>query len=91
MLGFSDTERYIHLHMVILDCCTDFPLICVLVFTEGALEVHWFLFIDIAVKLILLLRSIAYHGIFSLFLKGKDKDGDGIVDSEQKDTEAGVR
>ena len=78
MLGFSDTEKYIHLHMVILDLCTDLPLIIFIGYTESY-DAHWFLFIDVGVKLILVLRSIAYHGIYSLLLREVvDKDKDGI-------------
>ena len=84
MLGFSDTEKYIHLHMVILDLFTDFPLIIFIAINQSW-DVHWFIYIDMIVKLILVLRSIAYHGIYSLFLKGHvDQDGDGVAGTAQE-------
>merc|ERR1712079_741667 len=73
MLGFSDTEKHIHLHMVVLDSLSDLPLVVIIIATK-AYTVHWWIFIDIAFKLIMLLRTYAYHLIINLVLRKKELD-----------------
>ena len=68
MFGFSDTEKSIHLHMVILDSFTDLPLVIIIIMSE-AYTVHWFIFIDIAFKLVMLLRTYAFHLVINLVLR----------------------
>ena len=68
MFGYADTEWYIHIHMMILDIFTDLPLIIVVIVNEGY-ELHPFIYFDIVYKLIMLLRTIAYHGVVNLILR----------------------
>eukprot|EP01084_Bolivina_argentea_P149776 261621_1 len=68
MFGYSDTEWYIHAHMVILDTFSDLPLVIILIASEGY-NVHWLLFVDVTYKLIILLRCYAYHGVINLILR----------------------
>merc|ERR1712228_1088842 len=65
IFGFSDTEKHIHIHMLVLDLFTDFPLVVVIILTESY-TIHWWIFIDIIFKLIMILRSIAYHFLLKL-------------------------
>ena len=66
LFGYADTERYIHIHMMTLDLMTDLPLIIVVIY-DGGYELHWFiLFIY---KILMLLRTIAYHGVLNLVLR----------------------
>jgi len=94
MFGYSDTEWYIHVHMLILDSLTDLPLVITIIATEGYL-IHWFLFVDISYKIIMLLKCYAYHGLINLVLRkveldqkhkeqlrGADKIEDGDDDTE---------
>lgn len=67
MFGFSDTEKHIHIHMVVLDTLSDLPLVVIIIATK-AYTVHWWIFIDIAYKLIMLLRTYAYHLVIHLIL-----------------------
>ena len=67
VFGYSETERAIHIHMLALDCCTDLPLVVVIIATNGY-NVNGFVFFDVAYKIIVLLRSIAYHGVIKLIL-----------------------
>jgi len=71
MLGYSDTERSIHIHIVVLDMCTDFPLVVTIILTQ-AYTISWFIFFDVIYKLIVLLRSITYHGVLNLFLRREE-------------------
>ena len=73
MFGFSDTEKHIHIHMVILDSLSDLPLVVIILATQ-AYTVHWWIFIDIAFKLIMLLRTYAYHLVINLVLRKKELD-----------------
>ena len=82
MFGFSDTEKYIHLHMVVLDLCTDLPLVIVVIATEGY-DIHWWIFVDIAFKLIMVLRTIAFHCFLNLILRKKELDTLQKMQSEQ--------
>ena len=68
IFGYADTEWYIHAHMVVLDVCTDLPLVIVVIVDKGY-EIHWFIFFDIVYKLIMLLRTIAFHGVVNLVLR----------------------
>merc|ERR1712154_655462 len=71
--GFSDTEKHIHIHMVVLDTLSDLPLVVIIIVTK-AYTVHWWIFIDIAFKLVMLLRTYAYHLIINLVLRKKELD-----------------
>eukprot|EP01083_Nonionella_stella_P119275 356444_1 len=71
MFGLSNTEKYIHMHMVILDMCTDLPLVAILILSE-AYRIHWWIFIDVAFKMIMLCRSVLYHLCFNLVCKRKE-------------------
>ena len=68
IFGYADTEKYIHIHMIILDSFTDLPLVVTIIATE-AYDVHWFIFVDIVYKIFMLLRCYAYHGVINLWLK----------------------
>ena len=51
MFGYADTELYIHIHMVILDLVTDFPLLLIVIINK-AYEISAFIYFDILYKLI---------------------------------------
>ena len=82
MFGFSDTEKHIHIHMVLLDLFTDFPLVVTVIMTEGY-NIHWWIFIDIAFKLIMILRTIAFHCFLNLILRRKELDQLQKMQTEQ--------
>jgi len=88
MFGFANTERRIHIHMIFLDVVSDLPLV-IIVFVKRAYQLHWFIFLDMALKIFLLIRSIAYHGIVKLAfrsheLKQQETADDKAIQKEQE-------
>eukprot|EP01084_Bolivina_argentea_P193583 332106_1 len=71
MFGFSDTEKHIHIHMVILDTFTDLPLVTIIIYSK-AYNIHWWMFVDIAFKFIMLVRTYAFHLFINLILRRKE-------------------
>eukprot|EP00485_Elphidium_margaritaceum_P011436 CAMPEP_0202707474 /NCGR_PEP_ID=MMETSP1385-20130828/19809_1 /ASSEMBLY_ACC=CAM_ASM_000861 /TAXON_ID=933848 /ORGANISM="Elphidium margaritaceum" /LENGTH=325 /DNA_ID=CAMNT_0049366207 /DNA_START=30 /DNA_END=1007 /DNA_ORIENTATION=+ len=68
MFGYSNTQKHIHINTVLLDTVTDLPVV-VTMFATNAYSIHWWLFIDVAFKIIMLLRTYAYHLLVSLVLR----------------------
>eukprot|EP01084_Bolivina_argentea_P208987 356099_1 len=73
MFRSADTEWRLHMHMVGLDTVTDLPLIIILFATE-AYTIHWFLFFDVSYKIIMLLKTYAYHLVINLILRRIELD-----------------
>eukprot|EP00483_Globobulimina_turgida_P003993 UN04001 len=84
IFGYSEADAHIHIHMVALDTLTDLPLIIIIVASDGY-SVHWFLFVDIAFKLVMLLRCYAYHLVVNLILKKKAKQVESSLKTSMDD------
>jgi len=48
-----------------LDAFTDLPLVLIVLEDKGY-QLHWIVFVDVAFKVLLIIRSIVYHGIINL-------------------------
>ena len=66
--GYMSTEKAIHIHMLILNTLTDLPLVIIIIVSKGY-QKHWFIFIDIVFKILILLKTYGYHGVINLALK----------------------
>jgi len=65
MFGQSAMSKAMDIHLIVLDSVTHLPLVLIIIITQGY-TLHWFIFIDVAYKLILLLRVYGYHGFYEL-------------------------
>ncbi len=67
IFGYADHKRNVHIHMTVLDLCTDGPLLLTIFITKGW-TVNAFVFVDIAFKLVVLCVSISYHFVINIIL-----------------------
>ncbi|ETO14783.1 hypothetical protein RFI_22586 [Reticulomyxa filosa] len=88
MFGQAVTSKAMHIHLIVLDSVTHLPLVVTVIITKG-FKIHWFVFVDIAYKLILLLRAYGYHGFYQLIVnrdevEKQDRAEQKIVDDDNE-------
>jgi len=80
MFGQAVTSKAMHIHLIILDSVTHLPLVVTIIVSQEY-TLHWFIFVDVAYKLVLLLRAYGYHGFYQLIV---NRDEVNAQDKEEQ-------
>jgi len=86
MFGQGATSKAMNIHLIILDSVTHLPLVLTIIITQGY-KIHPFVFIDVAYKLILLLRAYGYHGFYQLIVNRDESEKQNQAEVKRIDQE----